>query len=357
MSFPVAALTAEIEKRSANRLGCRFLGGAEKVCVERLAPLDHAGPEHVAFLAQPRLRDAAKASHAGVIVLTEADVKAMWPEGAPADRPLIVCTTPYAWFAWALQVMTEPKRPTGFIHPKAVVEEGAKVSPEAVIEAGAYVGAGAVIGARTRLFPGSYVGAGTTVGEDAILYPNAVVYHGCTIGNRVILHSGSVIGADGFGFAPFAGEWVKIPQIGGVTIEDDVEIGANTTVDRGALENTVIARGSKLDNQIQIGHNGRVGEYTVMAACTGVAGSTTIGSHCMIGGAANINGHIAIPDGSEVGPATSIMHWQEGAKQLIGIFPAQERRAFERTAVLMMRLGDMRKRIQTLEAEVEKLSK
>ena len=129
MSFPVAALTAEIEKRSANRLGCRFLGGAEKVCVERLAPLDHAGPEHVAFLAQSRLREAAKASHAGVIVLTEADVKAMWPEGAPADRPLIVCTNPYAWFAWALQVMTEPKRPTGFIHPKAVVEEGAMVSP------------------------------------------------------------------------------------------------------------------------------------------------------------------------------------------------------------------------------------
>ena len=164
-----------------------------------------------------------------------------------------------------------------------------------------------------------------------------------------------VIGADGFGFAPFAGEWVKIPQVGGVTIADDVEIGANTTIDRGAIENTVVGKGTKLDNQIQLGHNDRIGEHTVMAACTGVAGSTEIGSHCMVGGAANINGHIRIPDMSEVGPATSITHWQEGVKQMIGIYPAQDRRKFERTAVLLMRLGDMRKRIQSLEAEIEKL--
>ena len=217
------------------------------------------------------------------------------------------------------------------------------------------MGRGAVIGARTRLFPGAYVGAGTTVGDDTILYPNAVVYHGCTIGSRVILHSGCVIGADGFGFAPFAGEWVKIPQVGGVTISDDVEIGANTTVDRGAIENTVVGKGTKLDNQIQLGHNDKIGEHTVMAACTGVAGSTEIGSHCMVGGAANINGHIRIPDMSEVGPATTIMHWQEGLKQMIGIYPAQDRRNFERTAVLLMRLSDMRRRVQALEAEIEKL--
>lgn len=355
MTVPVQYLMDEIFRRSDGRLTSTPLARAETKSVTRFATLEHAGESHVAFLAQAKYRDAAKASKAGVLVLTQKDVEAMWPEGVPADRALIVTANPYAWFAWALQVFTAGKEPAGRIDPKATVEEGAVVDPTAVVEAGAFVGRGAVIGARTRLFPGAYVGAGTTVGDDTILYPNAVVYHGCTIGSRVILHSGCVIGADGFGFAPFAGEWVKIPQVGGVTISDDVEIGANTTVDRGAIENTVVGKGTKLDNQIQLGHNDKIGEHTVMAACTGVAGSTEIGSHCMVGGAANINGHIRIPDMSEVGPATTIMHWQEGLKQMIGIYPAQDRRNFERTAVLLMRLSDMRRRVQALEAEIEKL--
>ena len=296
MTIPVSLLIDEITRRSAGRLTSATVGGAEKLAVTRFGTLEHADGTQVAFLAQSKYRDAAKASQAGVLVLTEDDVKAMWPAGVPAGRPLIVTQNPYAWFAYGLQVFTAGKAPAGRIDPKATVEEGAVVDSTAVVEAGAFVGRGARIGARTRLFPGAYVGAGTTVGEDSILYPNAVVYHGCTIGNRVILHSGCIIGADGFGFAPFAGEWVKIPQVGGVTICDDVEIGANTTIDRGAIENTVVGKGTKLDNQIQLGHNDKIGEHTVMAACTGVAGSTEIGSHCMVGGAANINGHIRIPD-------------------------------------------------------------
>ena len=222
MTVPIQYLMDESFRRSDGRLTSTPLARAETKSVTRFATLEHAGESHVAFLAQAKYRDAAKASKAGVLVLTQKDVEAMWPEGVPADRALIVTANPYAWFAWALQVFTAGKEPAGRIDPKATVEEGAVVDPTAVVEAGAFVGRGAVIGARTRLFPGAYVGAGTTVGDDTILYPNAVVYHGCTIGSRVILHSGCVIGADGFGFAPFAGEWVKIPQVGGVTISDDV---------------------------------------------------------------------------------------------------------------------------------------
>ena len=152
------------------------------------------------------------------------------------------------------------------------------------------------------------------------------------------------------------GEWVKIPQVGAVRIEDDVEIGANTTVDRGALEDTVVGRGTKLDNQIQLGHNVRIGEHTVMAACTGVAGSAHIGSHCMVGGASSINGHIRIPDAVQIGPSTNIRRWQEGAKAMMGVFPAQERVAAERTMVLVQRLSRMREEIKALTEKVEELS-
>ena len=154
------------------------------------------------------------------------------------------------------------------MHPRE-----AKVAASAVVDPCAVIAKGAVIGERTHVCSGAYVGEHVQVGEDTIIYPNAVIYHGCKVGDRVILHSGCVIGADGFGFAPFAGEWVKIPQVGAVTIGDDVEVGANTTIDRGALEDTVIGKGTKLDNQIQIGHNGKIGQHTVMAACTGVARS------------------------------------------------------------------------------------
>ena len=352
--FLISDLIEKIRVLSSDRLTSQCINGAEALSVTRFAPLEHASREHVAFLAQSKYRDAAKESKAGVLVVSQADFDAMYAQGC--DRALIVTANPYAWFAYALQVMLKEPVSKGRISEKAFVDPTAKVSATAVIDAGATVKAGAVVGERTHIHSGAVVGAGTTVGDDSILYSNAVVYHGCKIGNRVILHSGCVIGADGFGFAPFAGEWVKIPQIGGVRIEDDVEIGANTTIDRGALEDTVVGKGSKLDNQIQLGHNCRVGEHSVMAACTGVAGSTKIGSHCIIGGAANINGHIAIPDGVMVGPATNLVSWSEGARQMMGFWPAQDKRSFERTAVLLMNLSKMRQQIKDLEAQIQALS-
>ena len=348
--FSIKMLAEEIARRSSGRLTSLMLGGAEALSVTRFAPIESATPEHVAFIAQPKL------SKAGVIVMREADREAVWGAAEP-DRPMLITRDPYAWFAWALQVMTDKPVKPGFIHPRAVVDESAQVDPSARIEANAVIGAGARIGARTRIDAGVNVGEGVLIAEDCHLYPNVVVYAGCRIGARSIIHSGAVIGADGFGFAPFAGEWVTIPQVGAVTIGEDVEIGANTTIDRGALEDTVVGKGTKLDNLIQLGHNVRIGEYTAMAACTGVAGSTHIGSHCVIAGAANISGHIEIPDMSIVGPATTITSWEKGAKVMMGYWPAQERPQFERTAVMVRRIGDLRKKVRELDSRLEEYEK
>lgn len=354
--FKISEIIHEIDVRSGGRLKSECLGGAENAVVTRFGPLEAAHADHVAFLAQKKYRDAAKESRAGVLVISPEDLEAMYGVSDPG-RAIVVTANPYAWFAWAVQAMLEQPREHCGIMPGAVVDPSARIDPTASVEPGASVRAGAVIGKNTIVKTGAYVGEGTTVGDDCILYPNVVIYQRCKIGSRVIIHSGAVIGADGFGFAPFMGEWVKIPQVGGVTIGDDVEIGANTTIDRGAIEDTVVGKGSKIDNQIQLGHNCRVGEHTVMAACTGVAGSTHIGSHCMIGGAAMINGHISIPDGCMVGPATSLMSWDPKARAMMGFFPAQEQRAFERSAVMVMNLSNMRKQIKALQAQVEALEK
>jgi len=351
--FKISELASQIERRSNGRLLSTFFGGADKADVVSFAPLEHATGEHVAFLAQSKWREAAKASRAGVLVVTAEDAKAMY--GEVPDRALVVTANPYAWFAWALQVMLTQTSPCGLVDARAAVSPKAIVAPSARIDAYAVVEEGAHIGERAHIHAGAYVGPGAQVGDDAIVYANASIYHGCKVGARSIIHSGAVIGADGFGFAPFMGEWVKIPQVGAVQIGDDVEVGANTTVDRGALEDTCVGRGSKLDNQIQLGHNVRIGEHTVMAACTGVAGSTAIGSHCMVGGASNINGHIRIPDCVQIGPSSNIRRWQDGAKAMMGVFPAQERIAAERTMILIQRLTSLNAEVKALREELEAL--
>lgn len=354
--FPIAFLTAGILRLSNNRLESVCEGGAEKLSVRTFAPLDHAASDTISFLAQAAYLHQVKDCKAAVVVLRPEDKKALWGDVDPG-RPLILTENPYAWFAWALQVITQEKVEKGYVDPRAVVEAGAQVDPSARIEPYAVVKKGARIDARVHLYPGTYVGENTQIGADSILYSNAVVYHGCHIGQRCILHSSCVIGADGFGFAPFRGEYVKIPQLGGVTLGNDVEVGASTTIDRGALEDTRVGDGTKLDNQIQLGHNDQIGCHTVMAACTGVAGSAKIGSHCMIGGGAGVNGHISIPDGSAVGPFTGVLSWKKGTKELLGYFPAQERRDFDKTAVLIRRLPCMREQLRVLQDEVDQLKR
>ena len=349
--YAVSDLIARVSDMSRGRLAMRLIG--ECVEVSRFMPPQAAGEGDMAFLTNAAYADAMKASKAGLLIMREEDVKAIFGGDEPG-RAVLVCDNPYAFFAFASQILFHVEVPAG-IHPRAFVEEGAEVDPSATIEALAVVRRGARVGARTVVKTGAVVGEGTVVGEDCILYPNCVLERGTIVGNRCIFQPGCVIGGDGFGFAPFKGEWVKIPQVGRVVIGDDVEIGAGTTVDRGALEDTVIGEGTKLDNQIQLGHNDRIGRHVVMAACVGIAGSTTVGDHCMVGGAAMINGHINIPAGSGIGPGTAITGWGKEPAQKTGFFPALEGRDFQLVGATISRLPAMRKELKALARRMAEL--
>jgi UDP-3-O-[3-hydroxymyristoyl] glucosamine N-acyltransferase len=254
-----------------------------------VATLDSAGPRQIAFLANPKYRGRLASTKAGAVILGPGDRDA-------GTMPRIVADNPYAYYARTVALFhPEPVAVPG-IHPFAQVDASANVDAGAEIGAFAVVGAGASIGKGAVVGPHSVVGNAASIGAGTRLHARVTIYDGCTIGSRCILHSGVVIGADGFGMARDAGRWVKIPQVGAVRIADDVEIGANTTIDRGALDDTVIEEGVKLDNQIQIGHNCVIGAHTVIAGCTGISGSVTVGRECMIGGGVGLVGHITICD-------------------------------------------------------------
>ena len=254
-----------------------------------VATLDSAGPADIAFLANPRYRARLATTRAGAVILGPGDRDA-------ASIPRIVSDNPYAYYARTVALFHPEAPVVPGIHPFAQVDAGANVDAGAEIGAFAVIGAGAAIGKGARIGSHCTVGERVAIGAGTRLHPRVTVYDGCTIGERCILHSGVVIGADGFGMARDAGRWVKIPQVGSVRIGNDVEIGANTTIDRGALDDTVIEEGVKLDNQIQIGHNCVIGAHTVIAGCTGISGSVTVGRDCMIGGGVGLVGHISICD-------------------------------------------------------------
>jgi UDP-3-O-[3-hydroxymyristoyl] glucosamine N-acyltransferase len=325
----------------AARLGVRVVGDADTL-IEQVASLEHAGSRHLAYYSGPRYRAQLAATRAGAVILApqaESDTK----------LPRIVADNPHACFARAAQLLNLSAPPPPGVHASAQVHAAARVAPSACVEAGAVVGDGAVVGERAWIGAGCYVGEGATIGADSRLHPTAVVYGGCQLGARVIVHAGAVIGADGFGMANENGRWVKVPQIGRVLIGDDVEVGANTTIDRGALDDTVIEEGVKLDNQIQIGHNCRIGAHTAMAGCVGVAGSAVIGRHCTFGGAAMILGHLSICDGVHVSAGTLISRSIQKPGTYTGIFPFDENAAWLRNAALLRRLSELAARVEELE--------
>jgi UDP-3-O-[3-hydroxymyristoyl] glucosamine N-acyltransferase len=239
--------------------------------------------------------------------------------------------------------------PQAGIHSKALIAEGARIAGSAHIGPGAVVEAGATIGERTSIGAGCHVGEGVEIGEDCRLYPSVVIYPGCLIGARVILHSGVVIGADGFGLAQEEGRWIKIPQIGRVILGDDVEIGANTTVDRGAFDDTVLEEGVKLDNQIQIGHNCRIGAHTAMAGCVAVAGSAKIGRSCTIGAGSIILGHLTIADKVSVSAATVISRSIHQAGTYTGMYPFDDHESWAKNTALVRHLSGLADRVKALE--------
>lgn len=336
------------------RLGGQLTGNPD-IEVSGIAPLDAAGPAQLTFLSNPRMREQACMTQAAAIIVSPAD------ESFIADRyrgACIVTANPYAYFARAAQWFADLAAiaaPPG-IHPQACVDPSAKVAatasigPMTVVEAGADIAEDVVIGA------GCFIGRDAVIGTGTFFHPRVTFLAGCRIGARGILHSGAVVGGDGFGFANESGAWIKIPQTGRVVIGDDVDIGANTTIDRGALADTVIEDGVKLDNQIQIGHNCRIGAHTAMAGCVGVAGSATIGKYCTLGGAAMVAGHLTIADRTHVSAGSLVSRSITEPGQYAGFYPLAKKSDWEKTAAIVRNLGDMREKIRALEKTIKTLN-
>lgn len=297
--------------------------------ITRLAPLEAAQAQELSFLSNPRYQQQLAASQAACVIVAPA-----MREVAMARGACIVADDPYAYFARATQLWRKRHAPPVLsgVHPSAVVHSEAQVhatawvGPLCVIERGARIGAGTVLKSRV------------TLGED------------CHIGERCIVHAGVVIGADGFGFAPEGGTWVKIEQLGAVRIGDDVEIGANTCIDRGALQDTVIEDGVKLDNLVQIGHNVHIGRHSAMAGCVGVAGSATIGTHCTVGGGGIVLGHLTLADHVHVSASTTVTRSLTRPGQYTGMFPIDDNARWEKNAATLKQLHSLRERIKALES-------
>jgi UDP-3-O-[3-hydroxymyristoyl] glucosamine N-acyltransferase len=332
----------------AAQLGGRMLGDAE-VRISQIATLEAAQPDQISFLTNSKYRAQLASTRAGAVILGEADADA-------TELPRIISDNPYAYFAKVSALLNPLPETKPGIHPSAVIGAGAKIDATASIAATAVIGEGATIGAFSVIGAGCYIGENAVVGSHARLYPRVVIYHDCLIGDNLIAHSGAVIGSDGFGIAMDEGHWIKIPQIGRVVIGNDVEIGANTTVDRGALDDTVIEDGVKLDNQIQVAHNVRIGAHTAIAGCVGIAGSTTIGRYCRIGGSAGILGHLQIADHVEIAAFTLIGKSIREAGSYTGIFPFAKTEDWRKNTVHLRHLDDLAKRIKTLEQELKSLN-
>jgi UDP-3-O-[3-hydroxymyristoyl] glucosamine N-acyltransferase len=345
----VGQLADRIDRASSHTLSARIVGPSSTL-ISAVAPLDAAGDTALSFLANVRYRNQALASRAAALVLSEADAEALFPAGRERGA-LVVCANPYAWFSLASQELNPPAPHRPGRDPLVRIADDAQVAADARIDAFAMVDAGARIGARAWVGAGCYVGPAAEIGAETRLYPGARVMAGCRIGARGIVHAGAVIGADGFGFAPHAGRYIKIPQTGRVLIGDDVEIGANTTIDRGTMGDTVIEDGVKLDNQVQVAHNVRIGAHTVVAGCVGIAGSAVIGRRCQLGGAAMIHGHISICDGVIVSGGTLISRSISEPGFYSGVFPFMPNREWERNAAVVRHLDELRARLRRLEAQ------
>lgn len=324
----------------AERFGLDLRGDGT-VRIRGVGTLAGAGPGDLAFLANPRYRRELAGTAAAAVVLAADDAGA-----SPA--PCLVARSPYAAFARIAALFEPvPERPAG-VHPSAVVADDAVVDPSA------HVGPFVAIGARSRIEAGAVVGPGCVIGEDCVVGPGAVLEARVTLvvrvrlGARVRIHPGAVLGADGFGLAMDAGRWLKVPQRGGVVVGDDAEIGANTTIDRGALDDTVLGEDVRLDNQIQIGHGVRIGAHTAMAGCVAVAGSSRIGAYCLIGGGAGIVGHIELCDRVTVSAMSLVTRSITEPGEYSSSLPAQDVRSWRRTGARLRQLDELARKIAAL---------
>ncbi len=332
-----------------SQLGGQVRGdGATRIC--RVASLESAGVGDLAFLSDPRKKNDLATTRASAAIVS----RKIADQLSAGPGHYILADDPYLYFARTAQLLNPvPRTPAG-IHPAACVEA---VIPESVsVGPGAWIGPGAIIGEGTSIGPGCRIGAGARVGENSLLHPGVTVYPDCQIGRRAVIHSGAVIGSDGFGFARERdGRWVKIPQVGRVVIGDDVEIGANTTIDRGALDDTVISDGVIIDNLVQVAHNVKIGRFTAIAGCVGIAGSTRIGERCLLGGAAMIIGHLDICDGVTVSAGTMISKSIREPGVYTGNMPQQAHADWLKNFSHVRHLEQMADRIRVLEKRLAEI--
>ena len=342
---------ADIVQSLAPTVQAELVGNPD-VQIERLSTLDAAGPHDLSFLSHPKYLAKLAQSAAACVVVAPAAREAAVSRGA-----CIVVDDPYHYFALITQLWKRRHvlQAAPHIHPSAFIDPAATLAPGVSVGAFACISAGAVIGPGARIAEHCVIGRDAHVGAESRLSARVTVADGCYIGERCIVHPGAVIGADGFGFAPHQGQWIKIEQLGAVKIGNDVEIGANTCIDRGALQDTVLEDGVKLDNLVQIGHNVRIGKHTAMAGCAGVAGSATIGAHCTVGGGAIVLGHLSLADHVHISAASVVTRSILKPGHYTGLFPIDDNTAWEKNAATLKQLHVLRERLKQAEKSLSNI--
>ncbi|MDR1402598.1 MAG: UDP-3-O-(3-hydroxymyristoyl)glucosamine N-acyltransferase [Tannerellaceae bacterium] len=317
--------------------------------VTTFSKIEDGKPGSLTFLTNPKYEHHIYHSEASIVLVNND-----FTPSAPVKATLIKVANAYASLAILLGMAEQLKKKKEGIDPTAFIHASARIGNNCYVGNFAYIGENVTVGDTCTIYPHAYIADHVTLGNNCIVYPHVTVYEGCIIGNNCILHAGAVIGSDGFGFAPEGDSYKKIPQLGNVILEDDIEIGANTAIDRAVMNATIIRKGVKIDNLVQIAHNVEVGEHTVMAAQTGIAGSVKIGKHCQFGGQAGLAGHIHIQDNVSIGAQAGIIGNIESGRTMLGS-PAIDAKLFMRSSVIFNRLPDMYRAIGQLQREVEQL--
>ena len=324
-----------------------FIGETVVTHIKGIAPLDRAGPDDVSFYSGPKYADQLKRTKAGIVLISEL------PQ-IETTAVLVKVKNIHLSLARLLSIFYPPILPPAGIHPTAIIDESAKIDKTCFVDANVVIKKGVRIGPNSALFAGVYVGEHTVIGSDCILYPNVTIYHKVVIGNRVIIHGGAVIGSDGFGFARDGDAYIKIPQIGSVDVKDDVEIGANTTIDRGSIAMTTIEQGVKIDNLVHVAHNVSIGKNTAIAAQTGIAGSSKIGQNVTLGGQVGISGHVNISENVIVTSRGTITK-NTPANQVISGFPQMQHHEWKRNQVALRQASKWMDMIKEMSEKIKKL--
>ena len=328
----------------AAHVGAR-LRGDDTLNIDGVATLQNAHAGQISFLTNPRYRKYLSTTHASAVVVSEEHADA-------CPSAVLISSNPYAAFARISSYLNPISRPAAGIHASASVAASANIDATATIGAHVTIEADAEIGAQVIIAPGCFIGRGARIGANGYVHSNVSILHEVVIGERVMIYPGAVIGADGFGLAMYEGQWIKVPQLGTVIIGDDVEIGSNTTVDRGALGNTVIEDGVKLDNLIQVAHNVHIGAHTAIAGCAGIAGSVSIGKYCTIAGGVGISGHLELGDHVHVTAMSMVTRSLPEAGVYSSGMSVDENKSWNRNAARFRHLDDMAKRLRRIEKTV-----